>query len=353
MARFLKSIKKAKGAAPGSLIFIGNQKMDSPRIRLFSYGVENISEKEYDDIEKAIRDITPGRVDWLNIDGIHDSSIIQKIGGHFKISPLALENILNTGQRSKLFEDEHSLILICKAVEFNSSTSRVSVEQISFILLKDVLISFQERPGDHFESVRQRIRKKVGQIRDVSADYLLYALLDSLVENYLINIEILGDMIERLEDKLNIPDKETSAEIFHLKTEISYFRKTIRPLKEVIPRVLKSNLDLINEDIKIYYQELLDLIDHSNEAADTYYSLISDHINVYNTNLSNRANDVMKVLTIFASIFIPLTFIAGIYGTNFDYVPELHFRYSYFIMWGVMLLVVMSMLIYFKKNKWF
>jgi len=353
MARFLKSRKKAKGAAPGSLIFLGNQKMDSPRIRLFSYNQKNTSENEYTDIEKALLDIKPGYVSWLNIDGIHDTSIIQKIGGHFNVSSIALENILNTDQRPKLFMDNDSLTLLSKAVEFDSNINRISVEQISFILLKGVLISFQEKPGDHFEPVRERIRKSIGRIRGASSDYLLYALLDSLVDNYLINIEVIGDKIEQLEEKLSIPAKETSAAIFHYKTEISYFRKAIRPLKEAILLLLKSNLELIDKDTVTFFQELFDLIDHSIEATDTYHVMISDHINVYNTNLSNRVNDVMKVLTIFASIFIPLTFIAGIYGTNFDYLPELHFKYSYFIMWGLMILVAVIMLFYFRRNKWF
>lgn len=215
------------------------------------------------------------------------------------------------------------------------------------------MISFQEKPGDHFEPVRERIRNNIGHIRKRSADYLLYTLIDSLVDNYLIIIEQIGDKVEQLEHKLSTPDKEISAEIFHYKTEISYFRKTIRLLKEVMTRLLRSNSELINKDSVIYYLELHNLIDHSNVAIDTYFNMIGDQLNIYNTNISNRVNDVMKVLTVFASIFIPLTFIAGVYGTNFDNVPELHFKYSYFVMWGVMLFVAATMLRYFKKNKWF
>lgn len=353
MARFLKSRSKAKGAAPGSLIFIGNQAMEKPRIRLFSYDSEATAEQEYQSIEEALAGIKPSQVNWLNIDGLHDTSILQKIGKHFSISPLALENVLNTGQRSKFFEDLNSLTILTKAVYYESETNNISVEQISFILCDHVLISFQEKPGDHFEPVRERIRNNIGRIRKSGTDYLLYTLMDSLVDNYLINIEQIGSKIEDLEPRLADPDKEVSDELFHNKTEVTYFRKTIRPLKEVMTRLLRSDSDLIKKDSQVYFQELYDLVEHSNEAIETYFNMIGDQFNLYNTNVSNRVNDVMKVLTIFASIFIPLTFIAGVYGTNFDVVPELHFKYSYFVMWGVMLIVALSMLYYFKKNKWF
>lgn len=353
MARFLKSRFKAKGAAPGSLIFMGDQKMDAPRIRLFNFNDEISTENEYHTIEEALDNIKPRQINWLNIDGLHEILPIQKIGKHYNISPIALDNVLNTGQRSKFFEDKNSLTIVVKAVYYDPENNKISVEQISFILCKDIIISFQEKPGDHFEPVRERIRNNIGRIRNSAADYLLYTLIDSLIDNNLIIIEQIGDKVEQIEHKLSDPNKEVSAEIFHYKTEISYFRKTVRPLREVITRLLRSNSKLIDNDSIIYFQELNDLIEHSIEALDTYFSMIGDQLNILNTYLSNRVNDVMKVLTIFASIFIPLTFIAGVYGTNFEFVPELSFRYSYFIMWGIMITVSISMLYYFKKNKWF
>jgi len=353
MARFLKSRTKAKGAAPGSLIFMGNQTMENPKIRLFTFNKETTTENEYLNVEEALNDINPTQINWLNIDGLHDTSIFQKIGKHFDISALALENILNTGQRSKFFGDKDILTLLTKAVYYDPDKNRISVEQISFVLCDNVLISFQEKPGDHFEPVRERIRKNIGRIRKSSADYLIYTLVDSLVDNYLIIIEQIGSKIEELEHRLSSPDKGLSDELFHYKTEITYFRKTIRPLKEVMARLLRSDSEFIKKETNIYFHELNDLVEHSNEAIDTYFSMIGDQINLYNTNVNNRVNDVMKVLTIFASIFIPLTFIAGVYGTNFEYLPELHFKYSYFVMWGIMLIVASSMLYYFKKHKWF
>jgi magnesium transporter len=353
MARFLKSRAKAKGAAPGSLIFMGQQKMESTKIRLLRYSENMTSESEYNSIEEALNNIDENQVNWLNIDGIHDIDVIQKIGKQLNISPLALENVLNTGQRSKFFEDKESITLITKAVYYNTEENKISVEQISFVLFQNVLISFQEKNGDHFEPVRNRIRNGMGRIRKATTDYLLYALVDSLVDNYLINLEQIGEKIEALEAKLADPNKEISTKLFQYKTEISYFRKTIKPLKEVLTRLLRSKTELIREENLIFYQELYDIEEQSIEAVENYFSMTNDLLNLYNTNISNKANEVMKVLTIFASIFIPLTFIAGIYGTNFAYVPELQFKNAYFIMWGVMVAVAVMMLYYFKKHKWF
>ncbi len=353
MARFLKSRKKAQGAAPGSLIFMGKQAMEHPKIRLFNFDQKNAIENEYETIEKALSDINPHCINWLNIDGLHDTSIIEKIGKHFHISPITMENVLNTGQRSKFFDDNDSLCVITKAIYYDTDANKISVEQISFVMIDNVVVSFQEKTGDHFEPIRKRIRNNTGRIRKSPPDYLLSTLMDSLVDNYLIIIEQIGSKIESLDSRLSEPDNEVSNALFYYKTEITYFKKTIRPLKEVMTRLLRSDSDFLKNETHIYFQELNDLVDHSNEAIDTYFVMIGDQINLYNTNVSNRANDVMKVLTIFASIFIPLTFIAGIYGTNFDNVPELHYKYSYHIMWAVMLVVAGTMLYYFKKNKWF
>jgi magnesium transporter len=353
MARFLKSRSKAKGAAPGSLIFMGKQKMESTRIRLFKYSENGTSENEFDSIDKALKAVGEKQINWLNIDGLHNTEVIQQIGKQLNISPLALENVLNTGQRAKFFEDKESLTVLTKAVYYNADDNEISVEQISFVLFQNLVISFQEKSGDHFEPVRTRIRDGYGRIRKRTADYLMYALIDCLVDNYLINLEQIGEKIEALEPRLVNPSKEISSELFQFKTEISYFRKNIKPLKEVLTRLLRSKNELIREDNIVFYQELFDIEDHSIDAVENYYVMTNDLINLYNTHISNKANEVMKILTIFASIFIPLTFIAGIYGTNFEYVPELQFRYAYFIMWGVMILVASIMLYFFKKHKWF
>jgi len=352
MARFLKSRVKAKGAVPGSLIFMGKQKMESTKIRLFQYSENEISESEFDSIDKALEAFDDKQINWLNIDGIHNTEVIRKIGKRLNISPLALENVLNTGQRARFFEDKESITLLTKAVHYNADENKIIVEQLSFVLFQNIIISFQEKTRDHFEPVRLRIRNSFGRIRKSSADYLMYALIDSLVDNYLINLEQIGEKIEALEPKLSDPGKETSSELFHFKTELSFFRKTIKPLREVLTRLLRSKNELIREENIVFYQELYDMEEQSIDAVDNYYGMTNDLINLHNTNISNKANEVMKVLTIFASIFIPLTFIAGIYGMNFNYMPELQTKYGYFIVWGVMLMVVILLLFYFRRKKW-
>lgn len=353
MARFLKSRLKAKGAAPGSFIFLGKQKMDTQIIRLIQFNNETTSEKQYKNIEEALGRIASDKISWLNIDGLHDVAPIKAIGKHFNVSPLAFENILNTGQRSKFIEDKNALIVVAKAVEYNAQTHKILGEQISFILCKNVLITFQEKSGNIFDSVRDRIKNDLGYVRKSPADYLLFTLLDCVVDNNLIIIEQIGANIEQIEHKLTHPDETVSKELYHYRTEISYFRKTVRPLKEVITRILSSNSDLLNKETDEFFRELNDLIDQSIESIETYYQMASDQLTIYNTNVNIKANDIMKVLAIFTSIFIPLNFIVGVYGTNFDYLPELHFKYGYLGMWVVMLSVVGAMLFYFKRNKWF
>ncbi len=353
MARFLKSREKAKGAAPGSLIFMGRQKMQNTKIRLFKYNAEQCIEKEYNSIHKALDAIQDGYHHWINIDGLHDVELIQSIGQHFDISPLALENILNTGQRSRFIEDAHSLTVLSKAVTYLPEENKITVEQISFVLFENVVLSFQEVVGDHFEPVRKRIRSGLGRVRTWGVDYLMYALLDSLVDNYMIHLEQIGDKVEELEKDLENPTKKLSVQLFKYKTELLYFRKAIKPLKEVVTRLLRCQSKLIQQKNIIYYQEVYDIEEQAIEASDYYFGLITDMINMFNTNLSNKVNDVMKVLTVFSTIFIPLTFISGVYGTNFDHIPELHYKYSYFIMWGVMLAVTGVMFYYFRRKKWF
>lgn len=353
MARFLINRLKTKGQAPGSLIFLGEQKMEKIRMSLFRYNEETLEEKDIAVIGPVLASMDDQAVHWINIDGVHDASLFQEISGQIGVSSLALEDIMNTDQRPKLFEDMDTLTLICKAIYYNREEKTVNSEQISFILGKNFLISFQERTGDHFEGVRNRLRQKIGRIRLAGADYLMYALVDALVDNYLIDIEAIGSEIEKIETRLVHPDKDISNEIFHLKKEVIFLRKTILPHKELFTKLLRSNSTMISSHHLVYYQELYDLIQQAQEACDSFFNLVVDQMNIYNTHISSKANDIMKVLTIFASIFIPLTFLTGVYGTNFDNLPELHLRFGYFFMWGVMVVMTIGMLLFFKHRKWF
>ncbi|UCH14761.1 MAG: magnesium/cobalt transporter CorA [Bacteroidales bacterium] len=353
MARFLKSRKKSHGEVPGSLIFIGKQKMEKSRIRVIQYNKDYLVEKELDKIEDAGSYVKKGFITWINIDGLHEVDLMEKLQTMFKLSSLALEDILNTDQRPKFIEDENNLITILKAISYNKESFTLSSEQISFILGNDYLITLQERVGDYFEPVRERIRKSRGRIRVAEPDYLCYALFDSLVDSYIMNIETVGGLIEEQEDAiLKGTSKRIIEDIYKYKTEMSYMRKSVRPVKEVMTHLMKSESKYIHKKTYAYLHDLDDLVTQALEALEIFYNMVSDQLTVYHTNISNRVNDVMKVLTIFASIFIPLTFVAGIYGTNFDYLPELHFKWAYFAMLGVMVCIAGLMLLYFKRKKW-
>lgn len=354
MARFIKNRNESIGKAPGSLIHIGKQKMDKSRVRLIQYNEHEINEKEID-LSSGLKDlINKNYTTWINIDGLHDVQLMNKVKDEFNIPALAVEDIMNTDNRPKIIESENHLIIILKVFYTQENINQLKTEQISFILGEDYVLTIQERVGDFFEPVRERIRSKSGKIRLRKADYLQYALVDTIVDSYLFNIENIGSVIEDQEQLVIKSDSKQLAEILYMqKTEANYIRKSVRPVKEIILKLIKSEFRLIQKETLHFWIDIEDLILQVVEAVDVYYIMISDQINLHQTNISNKANEVMKVLTIFASIFIPLTFIAGIYGTNFDYIPELHFKYGYFAMWGVMIIVMFVMLGYFKIKKWF
>ena len=353
MARFLKNREAVKGLSPGAVVFVGQQKMETPRLRVIDYTPSELTESELESIASGAAYKATNTVTWINIDGLHDMDLMREVGKAFDLHPLLLEDILNTGQRPKLEEFDPHLFMVLKMIRLDKETDRIFAEQLSLVVGPTYLLTFQEQVGDVFEPVRERIRKQKGRIRISGVDYLTYALLDTVVDNYIHIIERLGEQIEDIEEEiLANPDPSVMERINDLKREMNYLRKSIRPAREAILQLSKLDCDLIQEQNVPFLKDLLDLVTQATEAIDTYRDMLSDHLNIYNSAVSNRLNDIMKVLTIFAAIFIPLTFIAGIYGTNFEYLPELHYKYSYFIFWGVMLTVAFSMLLFFRKKKW-
>lgn len=353
MARFIKNRQDATGKAPGSLIHIGKQKIDKSRIRIIQYNEKELIEKEINNYKNLKKVVNKNFTNWINIDGLHDIELMKTVMNEFEIPPLAMEDIMNTDQRPKIIESKNHQIIILKAIYPDEKTKTIKAEQISFILGKDYLLTIQERVGDYFEPVRNRIRDVFGKIRLRKEDYVQYALVDTIIDSYLHNIENIGSEIESMDERIMKSHSKQIAEILYLqKTEMNFVRKSVRPVKEIILRMIKSESSFIDKETLHFWIDLEDLILQAIDAVEVYYTMTSDQINLYQTNISNRVNDVMKVLTVFASIFIPLTFIAGVYGTNFDNVPELHFKYSYFIMWGVMVIVAIAMLSYFKRKNW-
>jgi magnesium transporter len=352
MARFIKNRTPSKGRSPGSIVFIGKKKTEIPSIREFMYNSETFTELEHLTIQDV--KLSPDIINWVNIDGLHDTALIDEVGKKFGINPMYLEDIANTDQRPKFEEDENHIFVVMKFIGYNEHENRLHTDQVSFILGNNYLLSFQERKGDYFEPVRERIRNGKGRIRTMKTDYLLYALMDAVSDIYLDTIERIGERIEELDNEIfHHPDTSLIKRIYSYKTELNYVRKSVRPLKEITFAILRCESAFFSKKTRSFYRDLDDLVTQSVETLETYYTMNSDQLNILNTLIGNKTNDVMKTLTIFASIFIPLTFIAGVYGTNFDYLPELHFKYSYFIMWGIILVITAFMLRFFKRKKWF
>ncbi|MBU1641661.1 MAG: magnesium/cobalt transporter CorA [Proteobacteria bacterium] len=353
MARFFKNKEAAIGQVPGELVFIGKQKVQDATIKVIDYTKDSLTELELHDIKEGIVFKESETVTWVNINGLHDTEVIREIGQGFGLHALSLEDIVNTGQRPKMEEFDDYLFFVIKMMRYDQADGKIHSEQLSMVLGTTFLLTFQERPGDVFEPVRERIRKHKGRIRGVGIDYLAYALLDTIIDNYIFIIERLGEQIEAIEDEiLDNPTQEILSKINNYKREMNYLRKSIRPAREFILQLSRIDSNLVQEQTMPFLKDLLDLSTQAVEVIDTYREMLSDHLNIYNTGVSNRLNEIMKVLTIFSAIFIPLTFIAGIYGTNFEYLPELHFRYGYFVFWGVMLVVAVTMVRFFKRKNW-
>ncbi|HSL61756.1 MAG TPA: magnesium/cobalt transporter CorA [Desulfotignum sp.] len=354
MARFLKNREQVKGQSPGALIFVGTRKMDTVDLCLIDYDDHHLEEKRLPDIRDAVPYKTTGSKTWINVNGLHDAETIGDIGQVFDLHPLVIEDILNTGQRPKMDDYDTYLFIVLKMIRFDKETRMVVNEQLNMVMADRFVLTFQERQGDVFEPVRERLRRRKSRIRGGGTDYLACALMDTVVENYISVIEHIGDQIEDLEEEiLSGHGTGVMEKIHHFKRETSFLKKSIRPAREAIFQLLRHESNLIHEKTLPFLKDLEDLIIHAAEAIDTYRDLLTDQLNIHNSVTANRMNDIMKVLTIFAAIFIPLTFIAGVYGTNFKYLPELEYRYSYFIFWGVLIVIAGILLGYFKKKRWF
>ncbi len=353
MIKFTKRVSKKSGMAPGTLIHIGERKTDRTRMKVVDYVSDRFTEQEIVNIDDAFALKDTPTSTWLNIDGIHDIELIDKIGRHFNIHPLTLEDILNTGQRPKLEDFDHYIYLVIKMIHVDEETNEIRSEQVSLVLGDNFLISFQEAPGDVFEPVRERIRKGRGRIRNSGVDYLAYALIDAVVDHYFVILEKIGAAIESLEDDLLAdPTAESMQTIHDLKRELIYLRKQVWPTREVVNTVAKGELTLIQEKTVIFFR---DVYDHTIQIVDTiesYRDVLSGMLDLYLSTLSNRMNEVMKVLTIIATIFIPITFVAGIYGMNFKFMPELEWRWGYPAVWCIIVGLVTLMIVFFKRRKW-
>ncbi len=357
--KLLKRRSKPAGLPPGTLMYVGERKVENVRMIYIDYDEHNFDEKQVSAIEDCFAFKTTPTVTWINIDGLHDVEIIEKIGRQFELHPLVLEDILHTGQRPKLEDFDKYIFIVLTMLYYNSDNQTVETEQVSIVLGSNFVISFQERVGDVFDQLRDRLRNAKGRIRKMGPDYLAYSLLDAVVDSYFSILEKMGERIEVLEEELvTEPTEQTLQQIHRLKREMIILRKSVWPLREVISGLQRTESALIAESTSVY---LRDVYDHTIQIIDTIESfrdMVSGMVDLYLSSLSNKMNSVMKVLTIIATIFIPLTFIAGIYGMNFNSekspfnMPELNWYWGYPVALLAMTIVAAIMLVYFRKKKW-
>ena len=353
MPRLVKKRTKKTGLPPGTLVHIGEKKTEKTRTWVVEYDEQNFQERELNTPESCYLFAKEPTVTWINVDGIQQVEVLEKLGNCFGLHPLVQEDILNTEQRPKIEDYGADLFIVVKMLSYNEQTDVIGAEQISLILRPNALLSFQEKEGDDFLAVKERLRNGRGRLRKMGADYLAYTLLDIVVDQYFSILEKLGERIETLEEKLlTDPATPTLKKIQNLKAEMLLLRKWIWPLREVISGLARGEFPGIQETTRVY---LRDVYDHTIQVIDTIEILrdmLSGMLDIYLSSLNNRMNAVMKVLTIIATIFMPLTFLAGVYGMNFKRMPELEWPWGYPLVWGVMVVIAVTMLILFRRRKW-
>ena len=354
-----KRQSKTAGLAPGTLIHIGERKAEEVRITVIDYNERDFQEKQVSNIEDCFQFKNTSSITWINIDGLHNIEIIEKLGKEFELHPLILEDILNTGQRQK-FEDFDSYVFtVLKMLSYDEASQTTQVEQVSMVLGENFVLSFQENVGDVFDQVRNGIRNAKGRIRKMGADYLTYSLLDAVVDNYFIILEKFGEKVENMEEELLVePTEKTLQQIHALKREMVFLRKTVWPLREMINSLERSESKLIKESTNIYLKDVYDHTVQVIDTVETFRDVVSGMLDIYLSSLSNKMNSIMKVLTMIATIFIPLTFVVGVYGMNFNTeaspwnMPELNSKWGYPGVWLVMITITCVMLYYFRRKKW-
>lgn len=352
MAKQIMQSKKDIGLSPDTLLFRGVKKIDDVQFRIIDFNENSLLELEPKTLEETFAYKDNPNTTWLNVDGLHDTEIMSKIATGFGLEQMVLAEVMDTNSRPRVQGFDNCTLITLKMLKQENENSEIEIENLSIIFTSNDLISFQERVGDVFEPVRERIRRGKKRIRSGRPDYLAFALIDVVIDNYIYILANLGEKIETLEERLLSDDDSVIDEIKEHKRTLHFLRKNIIPAREMILSILKKDTEFLHKNNVVHYKELQNNIIQAVETTDSYREILSDQLNIYHTTLSTKLNDTIKFLTVFSVIFIPLTFIAGIYGTNFDNLPELHFKYGYFIMWGIMVIITVCMLIYFRKRKW-
>src|SRR5690554_1487835 len=348
--RTRRSVKS--GLPPGSLVYIGEEKTKEVKITSIHYNETEVFRKEYKRPEADLFH-KDSNIRWVNLDGLQDIELLKETGNLLKIHVLTQEDILNTEQRPKLEDYGDYYFIVLKMLYYDISIRDIVEEQVSIIVKDNLVVTFQEREGDVFQPVRERINTNRSRLRRNGVDFLLYALMDAIIDNYFIILEKVGDEIENIEELiLDNPAPEVMKRLYMLKRNIVLLRRTIWPIREVVGFLERTDVRLVQDETKLYFRDLYDHTIQVIENIESLRDLIAGMVDIYLSTVSNRMNQVMKVLTIIATIFIPLTFIAGVYGMNFVYMPELEWRQGYPIVLGIMFLIGIFMLYLFKRKKW-
>ncbi len=348
-----RRLKQKIGLPPGTPVYMGEREKEKIKITVIDYNEKEFIQKEITHIEECFAFKNKPTVTWINVDGIHDAEVIKKLGKDFNLHALTMEDIMNPRQRPKVENFDHYLFIVLKMLSYKDEEEKVIEEQVSLILGENYVLSFQEREGDIFNPVRERISSGKGSIRKSGPDYLAYSITDIIVDHYFLILEKLGNTVEHLEDSLAAdPGENILHKIHDLKREMILIRKSVWPLREMISSLERSESPLIQKETTRFFRDVYDHTIHVIDTIETYRDMIFSMHDTYLSTISNRMNEVMKVLTIIATIFIPLTFIAGVYGMNFEFMPELKWPFAYFAVLGIMVLVAFVMVFYFKRKKW-
>lgn len=351
-SRVFGSKSERIGLPPGELVYTGERKVEHAKIALFDYGEGVLVEKEVQDIEECFPLKDQDTVTWINVDGLHDVELLQKLGDHFGLHPLVLEDVLNTDQRPKVDDHGEYLYVVLRMLSYDEGKLLVKAEQVSLVLGRNFVLSFQEREGDVFDPVRERIRKSKGRIRTRGSDYLAYALLDVIVDSYFLILERFGEAIEAMEGLvLTEPTPKLMQQLHHVKRELIILRKSVYPLRELVLGLERTESALIAPETGPFIRDVYDHTIQVIDAIETFREMVGGLFDMYLSSISNRMNSVMQMLSLIATIFIPLTFIAGIYGMNFEHMPELKMQNAYFVALGSMAAIGVGLAVYFKRKK--
>jgi magnesium transporter len=342
------------GLPPGSIIHVGEQKIEKAKITLTEFDEKNVETCEINSVEEIDPYTDTPQVTWVNVSGLHDTELIKQIGDKFNIHPLVLEDILNTETRPKIEMTDDYIFIAMKMLTYNNNDSEIITEQVSFILGNSFVFSFLEKSDNIFNPIKDRITNNYGRVRKQPSDYLFYALMDVVVDQYFLLLEQIEQNIESLDDEvIKSADRSQIEKIYNLKNKLLLTRRSVWPLRELFTRLMREESKLINKKIVPYLRDLLDHTIQITETIELQREITNGLMETHLSMMSYKMNEVMKVLTVIATIFIPLTFIVGIYGMNFPNMPEMTWPWAYPALWGVMISVVLFMIYYFKRKKWF